>query len=139
MSRLMKRSRTVDTSSATTPPTSSRTSADESPRHLQRASIIVTESPDRDSPNGGNGNGSTNMSGSNNTQSSTKKQRWSFAFRKRWFSSSSSRSSRTLSQSEDLESPTNISGMALSYPHRTMLGPPSAGLGIQQSFDGKKI
>lgn len=115
MSKLMKRSRTVDTSAAPSPPTSGRPSTDESAilssPHRSRPIVSVTESPNN-----------------SNRQSSSKKQRWSFAFRKRLFSSSSSRSSKAHSQSEDLESPTNISGMALSFPAKTSLGPPSSPL-----------
>ena len=116
MSKLMKRSRTVDTSAAPSPPTSGRPSTDESSilssPHQSRPIVSVTESPNN-----------------SNRQSSSKKQRWSFAFRKRLFSSSSSRSSKTHSQSEDLESPTNISGMTLNFPAKTSLGPPSSPLG----------
>uniref|UniRef100_A0A7E4ZZ77 Uncharacterized protein n=1 Tax=Panagrellus redivivus TaxID=6233 RepID=A0A7E4ZZ77_PANRE len=111
MSKLMKRSRTVDTSSATTSPSHTARSTHSGIDHLMLppgASIIVP--PDSDVPI---------------ANSSSKKQRWSFAFRKRWFSSSSSRSGRTMSQSEDLESPTNISGVALTFPQKTTLGPPS--------------
>uniref|UniRef100_A0A1I7YXS5 Rho guanine nucleotide exchange factor 25 n=1 Tax=Steinernema glaseri TaxID=37863 RepID=A0A1I7YXS5_9BILA len=58
---------------------------------------------------------------------SSKKQRWSFAFKRKWFSSTSSRSSSSRHHSEDLDSPLSAPpsdpSRTLAFPSLTVLGP----------------
>uniref|UniRef100_A0A914BWV5 Uncharacterized protein n=1 Tax=Acrobeloides nanus TaxID=290746 RepID=A0A914BWV5_9BILA len=115
MSKFMRRSKTVDATTASPPTSGSSTarvahsiSTDDSAGSPTPVQIVLGSSP--------------------KTSRTSKQKKWSFALKKKWFSSSSSRSQSTRQTSDEMESPkspTGGLGVTIVYPQRTTLGPPS--------------
>ncbi|CEF66125.1 Rho guanine nucleotide exchange factor 25 [Strongyloides ratti] len=107
--KLMRRSKTVETTSSTTStptPTSSRFQ-NLSPTEIRDSMHLnVTQT-------------SSSKSGSMSSRSSSKKQKWGFAFRKRWFSASSSSNAKPSNSRSSTESESFTPGTSAS-PHGTI-------------------